>query len=369
MSITPSIRIPNGTADYAQSLLNATIGVPDEMGQPPLVIDGWSELSRLPPPEWIWDQVFQSDSVVLMVGAPASFKTFFALHLKTCITMGKNFGGRQVRKGNVLYLAAEGRRNLFERFMAIAKHHVMAQIDGLNVISSSPQIADESAMDALREAIQKVKPDVIFIDTAFKHFAEYDPGQTAGAQAIVRTCEKLRIAYGCAVVLIHHPPKGSKKQIEHGAAPLMAGVDTAIYLAKDKGGKSVTLSCMKQKSAKEFKPFVLRVNYVPIFRDEQSLEIPVVTGDLCSDSAEAPPSGESEEGLLRVLEVIASLGESATPKNIHPKADISESHFHRIKAILMERDLIAQSGERRPYEVTEKGYEALKGLSSKSQGS
>jgi len=353
-------------------LLNTTILEPS--GIPPIVVEGWDELAALKPPEWILGNVIHSDSVILLFGAAMTLKTFTGFSLMASVLLGKDFAGRPVKKGKVLYLAAEGKRTLFMRLQALAKHHSVERIDGLRIITSAPQLGEVGPMEALMEVLANEEFDLIVIDTGFKHFSKFDPSSALGALALVSGCEDIRRKTGAAVMLIHHAVKGGrgkgKELVEFGGAALMAGVDTAI--AVDRKDDFITLSCKKQKSEEEFEPIRLQMKLVTIDTgDGGKRNVPVITDcDSGHDKSEQKSSSAVDSiTLLKVLKALRDLGRPATAKELIEKAGTSQATFHRLKDTLIREHLISQQGERQPYEMTERGIETLMKLSETSHES
>jgi predicted transcriptional regulator len=223
-------------------------------------------------------------------------------------------------------------------------------------------------MEALMEVLAQETFDLIVIDTVFKHFTKFDPSSPLGALAIIAACEQIRRKSGAAVMLNHHAVKGGKGKgiVEFGGAPVMAGIDTAI--AVDRRKEFITLICKNQRNEKDFDPIRLQTKFIELERGDKKVTVPVVTD--CDSGNENGNSGRSEVAdrvsLLKLLIALRDLGGRAMAKEIYEKAGISQAGFHRFKDKLMAEQWISQAGDRQPYELTEKGMEALKKLSEDS---
>ena len=63
---------------------------------------GWEE------PGWLIEQLLTVGGTSMVTAKHASFKTFLCMDMALCVATGNYFHGIEVRKGNVVYIAAEG---------------------------------------------------------------------------------------------------------------------------------------------------------------------------------------------------------------------------------------------------------------------
>src|SRR2546427_5079419 len=82
------------------------------------------ELLALPPPEPLIDGgLLTVGAFTVLYGPPSTFKTFVALHFGCCVATGIPCFGWTVKKGPVLFIAAEGVGGLGLRVRAWKKKH------------------------------------------------------------------------------------------------------------------------------------------------------------------------------------------------------------------------------------------------------
>ena len=67
-----------------------------------------SDIESLPDPEFMIEGVLPEGALAILFGTPEVGKTFLALDLALHIALGIKWCGREVKRGNVLYLIAEG---------------------------------------------------------------------------------------------------------------------------------------------------------------------------------------------------------------------------------------------------------------------
>jgi hypothetical protein len=70
------------------------------------------DLADLPPLEWDIDGVLPTGGLNYLIGPAGVGKSLLALWWACCIGLGRNWYGRSVKRGRVIYVAAEGSRSL-----------------------------------------------------------------------------------------------------------------------------------------------------------------------------------------------------------------------------------------------------------------
>ncbi len=80
----------------------------DTPPQPRLHFLSYTEMERLPEPEWLVEGVIQKRSAALMFGKSNSFKSFLAIDIGLSVEAGRSWHGNAVSPGGVLFVATEG---------------------------------------------------------------------------------------------------------------------------------------------------------------------------------------------------------------------------------------------------------------------
>lgn len=81
------------------------------------------ELEQQTLPEQLIEGLIARGSFVLLVGDPGSLKSFLALDWGYHVTRGKNWAGRKVQQGSVVYILAEGKGQFSLRTLAWKQVH------------------------------------------------------------------------------------------------------------------------------------------------------------------------------------------------------------------------------------------------------
>jgi hypothetical protein len=238
---------------------------------------------KRPRPRWRVKNLLPETGVALIYGPTGSGKTFLSLDLVASIIGGVCWGRSEliVRRGRVMYVAAEGPGGFRNRVEALKKED--RDMSGLFVIPVAPQITSDQLVDDLIRAIREVGgTDVIVLDTLSQVTSGIDENSSEMGAAI-RAAARLREAFNCLVVFIGHTGKEQSKG-HRGWSGVIAAVDTAIEVVASNSIRTATVTKQRDGESGMEYSFVLRS--VPLGRDDD--------GDLITtcvlDYRDAPPA-------------------------------------------------------------------------------
>ncbi len=134
------------------------------------------ELAR--PRPYIVKGLIGRGDVVLIIGAPGAGKSVLAPHIGYAVAQGREAFGRRVRKGSVLYLAAEDRAGMQLRVRALRQH--WGDAPGFHLVPDAIDLKDANGptLAAVRALVEQIEPHIIIIDTlarAFPGLRENEP--------------------------------------------------------------------------------------------------------------------------------------------------------------------------------------------------
>jgi len=72
------------------------------------------DLTHLPEPMWCIEGMFEANSLIMLAGPPASYKSFLALSWLLAMASGKEWCGRKTQPAKVLYVLGEGKSSLLK---------------------------------------------------------------------------------------------------------------------------------------------------------------------------------------------------------------------------------------------------------------
>lgn len=261
------------------------------------------ELKALPKPKWLVEGVIEAGGLTFLSGSPGSGKTFVALDWAGHVLTGRDWHGKKVRQGTVLYVGSEGGFALSSRVEAFEKHHHVALNEGLFVLQSIP-LESPADIGALAERLNRMHPGVslIVIDTFARCFAGEENSAAEVGRAI-RSIDVLRSKTKAAVLVVHHT---AKKGNGYRGSSALEGAAEAMVSLVGTGKHRFTLKNDKQKNAAEFDDIALRFEVVPLGGGAEASCV-VVAG-----SASATMSAMSaEKGVM--LQVLVAATQAGTP--------------------------------------------------------
>ena len=182
----------------------------------------------------IKDMVSHGD-VGCIFGAPGAGKSLAGPFLGYMVALGKEAFGMRTRQGKVFYVAAEDHHGMKGRVKALKREY--GSTDGFMLVGGIsrllPAAGEKRAPDlqALLDAVEAQRPDLIFIDTLAVAFGSFDENSAEPMSQIVRIARALT-TWGAAVVLIHHDTK-SESGTPRGHSVLNGALDMALHVKKD----------------------------------------------------------------------------------------------------------------------------------------
>jgi len=274
--------------------------------------------------------------------------------------------GYETRNGNVIYITPEGLNGLKKRVQAWEFHHGI-EVVNFGYITEAPMFLDAAEIDMLIENIKSShvnKPVLIIIDTLARHMVGGDENSALNMGEFVANVEKLRAAFDCAVIIIHHTGKTKNKSfMERGSTALRGAADTMFLMEKNQNG--IFISCDKQKDSEPFEKIPISLLQTEITCDSNSC---VIIRNELSVPSTSNLGAEKEKILVTLFN--ADTGGLKT-KEILNCTGIPESSYHRYREILAKDEYIESSSDQR-YILTEKGKKyalTLKTLSNSTHES
>ena len=211
---------------------------------------GWTVKGVLP----------ESAMLNVTYGPPSSFKSFFEVDMALCISTGKKWHGREVKKRPVCYIAAEGQAGMLKRIEAWKKHHGIQDIGEFYLLPMPAILDDENDRTQLIQLLKMlpVIPQYIVFDTLARSM-QGDENKTPDMNQIVRCCGEIIDEISAQIKIVHH----TGKDVGRGSRGSIAlpGATETIHFAKveDKEARQVAYVCDRQKDEEEGKPLVFNL--------------------------------------------------------------------------------------------------------------
>lgn len=182
--------------------------------------------------------IIHRGAMSVLIGAPGGGKTFFVLDWAYHIAAGKEWAGRQVKQGAVVYLAAEAGNMIKARVAALERHYGPLGDTPLFVVPCPADFAHgpEDAAAMLRliqdvERVSKQKVEFFVVDTLNRALAGGDENSSKDVGALIRNVDLIRDRAGVHALVIHHPGKDEAKG-GRGHSSVLGGTDTEMQISR-----------------------------------------------------------------------------------------------------------------------------------------
>lgn len=224
-----------------------------------------ADLIKLPPKEWIVEQVIGKGDLAMIYGPPGSGKTFVLIDFIFSACLKRTWAGRFAvsRPLVIAYCAGEGVSGLPGRFQAAARFYD-SNLPHFTFFRTVPSLfygdSEKAHVDSIeqfilewkqRQAIERARPlDVLIIDTLHSASTGADENSAKDMGRVLQLAKLAATELGCAVILVHHTNKAGTG--ERGSSSLRGAMDTMIEIAPTAG--KFSMACEKIKDGDKWKP-------------------------------------------------------------------------------------------------------------------
>jgi hypothetical protein len=296
--------------------------------------------------------------LTIVWGPPKSGKSFWVFDVMMHVALDREYRGRRVHAGAVVYCAFEGQTGIEARCAAFAQRFLAEDRDCVPFYVEPVTldlVKDESELaGAIRLTLGKVNPVAIVLDTLNRSLRGSESSDE-DMTAYIRAADALRESFECAVVVVHHcGVDGSRPR---GHTSLTGAADAQLSVARDAADNIVvTVECAKDGPQGDTVVSRLEIVEVGTDDDGDAIRSCVVVPVQASAQATAEPRLTKNQRTLFDLLHSAGKGDltleewNAKAREVgigtNRKADLYD-----IRSSLMTKRLVRQSGER--WHVTE----------------
>jgi hypothetical protein len=287
-------------AAQQRELLNA----PDDTGAlKVLYLD--TVASTAEPNDFVEGLLCDGQSSVLFGDANVG-KSFLALDLAMHVALGWSWHGRDVERGGVVYVAAEGGGGMKRRIDAFRQHHGLERTAdaALAIIPETIDFRDGKSVKAFIRQIPEIAERLgvpvrlIIIDTLSRALAGGNENAPDDMGAFVRNVDRVRTETGAHVTAIHHCGKDDSRGAR-GHSLLRAAVDTEIKVERPEGPHGPTVACVtKQRDLEIGGPFIFGLRKVELGTDRRGKP---VTSCVVETAVRKPLLSEAEQEAVKIL--------------------------------------------------------------------
>jgi len=239
----------------------------------------------------IVEDVLPSQGLAMVYGQSGSGKTFWMLDMAFRMQNGVKWRDKDVKQGDVMYVAAEAGRGIKKRIQAVKAIH--PEWRAPFVADVAPNLGSTTSVEAVRDAARAVGvPAVIIVDTMSASFEGDDSSQQDVAK-MLRNLKVLADDLQCLVIFVHHSTKegGSHR----GSGVFYNDVDAVLEVISegesDKRKQWVKQLKHREGEAGKTYPFSLMVSAPLAFKPNGK---PVTSCTVAQESYE-PPAKQGKE--------------------------------------------------------------------------
>jgi len=332
-------------------------------------------LEDLPPPRFILPPYLLSESLAVLYGSPASFKSFLSLAWALSIAHGVDFNGRAVEHGWAVYLSLEGSSGVLQRIQAWHRDNglqfkdakfvsVCVGVDFAQTPVNDPNNESDvyDLMGSVNQAI-KASPlyedgdsvKLVVVDTLARAFtsADSDENNANSMSIFVKNCDILAQAWNCCVLAVHHAGKDSAKGMR-GSSALLGAVSSSFEIKRQSDSMNTVLSVKKQKDTEEAEPLTMEAREVSWVENAFGIEKKSLVLDVVGTTVKKGKMSKDQTIAVQILEDLMTtqatedrfgnvgVEESLwrnTLINSLPKLD-NRQGYYKFKTRLLERNLI-----------------------------
>ena len=196
-------------------------------------------------------------------------KTFFVMDLALHVAWGRQWRGREVDQGTIVYLSLEGSQGVRNRIAAFRKHHGIEALPFATMPKPVDLLSSQADVAAVIQLVHHVAAKtqsfvrMVIVDTLSRAMAGGNENSPDDMTALIGNCDRIRDATGAHLCIIHHSGKDEAKGAR-GHSSLRAATDTEIEIKRDPNLTLSTARVVKQRDLEAAEPFGFTLQSIPL---------------------------------------------------------------------------------------------------------
>lgn len=268
-------------------------------------------------PNYLVKGIIPRVGLVVAWGPPKCGKSFWAFDLVMHVALGRQYRGRKVQQGSVVYCAFEGAERFKDRVEAFRREHEVSNVPFYLVSARMDMVRDHGDLiGSILAQIGEQKPAVVVLDTLNRSMIGSESSDE-DMSGYVRAADAIREAFCCAVLIVHHC--GIEGTRPRGHTSLTGAVEAQLAVKRDALG-NVTVRVEHMKDGPEGAEIVSRLEPVEVGADDDGDPITtcvVLPVEGMAVKGKPKLSSTAEAGLRALHECLADMGRPA-PASTHP---------------------------------------------------
>lgn len=232
-----------------------------------------------PPLSWLVKGLMVDGGLSAIYGPPGTSKTFVALDLALHVAHGRDWFGRRVAPGAVIYVSGEGASGMLLRMKAWRREKGDDTRAPFALVPSSVNLFDddvgaEMLIDDVKAhaGMLGVPLRLVVLDTLSRMIGSGDEDKARDINVVVQRAEKIQRETGAHVLIVHHSGKDRDRGMR-GSNALLGAVDAAIEVSRDEPSGICEGKIAKVKDGSAVAPFTYELRQSVLGLDEDGEEI------------------------------------------------------------------------------------------------
>jgi hypothetical protein len=196
---------------------------------PRVKLTNFREVKMLDSSHYLVKDIIPNVGLCVVWGAPKCGKSFWVFDLVAHIAAGWSYRDRHTKQCSVVYFALEGQQGFAKRIEAFRQAHNITDIPFYLSCDRIVLPQDVNAVVAAIEA-QDFRPGIVVIDTLNRAISG-DENSAQDMGAFIRAVDRIREAFNCVVIIIHHC--GVEGTRPRGHTALTGATDAQIAIRRD----------------------------------------------------------------------------------------------------------------------------------------
>lgn len=218
------------------------------------------------PLSWLVKGLLVDGGLSAIYGPPGTSKTFLALDMALHVAHGRDWFGRRVSPGAVVYVSGEGQSGMLLRMKAWRQEKGDGTRAPFALVPTSVNLFDDTA--GAETLIDDVKAHaaslglplrLIVLDTLSRMIGSGDEDKARDINVVVQRAEKIQRETGAHVLIVHHSGKDRDRGMR-GSNALLGAADAVIEVSRGEGSEFCEGKIVKVKDGSADAPlkYVLR---------------------------------------------------------------------------------------------------------------
>ena len=267
-----------GTAEALADLVEtAPVSRPKAAVRLPVVWYGDEDAAT--PLSWLVKGLLVDGGLSAIYGPPGTSKTFLALDMALHVAHGRDWFGRRVSPGAVVYVSGEGQSSMLLRMKAWRQEKGDGTRAPFALVPTSVNLFDDTV--GAETLIDDVKAHaaslglplrLIVLDTLSRMIGSGDEDKARDINVVVQRAEKIQRETGAHVLIVHHSGKDRDRGMR-GSNALLGAADAVIEVSRGEGSDFCEGKIVKVKDGSADVPLKYTLRQSVLGSDEDGEDI------------------------------------------------------------------------------------------------